>query len=500
MSWLGVSTIWIRLLLDRLTLLLFVLSSAAVRFVLVSGVAALSQHLSTWVDWSMLSLLAYLTIEMATNTNLVPASSWLFYLLAILTCSNVTPKNRLLCLDIAHLPCSIWCWRTIPISSLAPTSTTFVGLLCLRVCTLESIAIVLRTISWLCVLLGLLSGRLLLWWANAHELWCRWLLNSRFDQFLVLCLINTAYSCCGCVRFCACSTALIVYSTTCSFLLTLEQLLHKLIVLIDGERFVLPVGTLHRLLMGLVLNEALGVIVIWSACLERSRLPRLSSSRLAVVRWVVCLVRLWRCQICWRRLLHLVDGVVLLLPRILRSEMGSCCPLVVMGPLLARILASGWFWAVQAEIVARVASVDNHIEHRVLLHRLRVVRVVRRVLEMLLLLHLLLLHHLLLLVLAQPVELVVLHSLFLLQRHRHLLVRISKEIVLFDVGLADLSSGTVEKLALVRLHHWWCVALVLALRLADEVVLQAVEILLRNRLCIFHECLTFRRILNNRKY
>ena len=142
--------------------------------------------------------------------------------------------------------------------------------------------------------------------------------------------------------------------------------------------------------------------------------------------------------------------------------------------------------------MARVASIDDHIEHRVLLHRLGVVCVVRRVLEMLLLLKLLLLHHLLLLVLAQPVELVVLHSLFLLQRHRHLLVRISKEIVLLDVGLADLSSGTVEKLALIRLHHRWRAALVLALCLADEVVLQAIEILLRNRLCIFHESLTFR--------
>ena len=52
---------------------------------------------------------------------------------------------------------------------------------------------------------------------------------------------------------------------------------------------------------------------------------------------------------------------------------------------------------------------------------------------MLLLLHLLI-DHLLLLVLAQAIELVMLHGLFLLYGHRHLFIWIGKEIVLLDVG------------------------------------------------------------------
>ena len=64
------------------------------------------------------------------------------------------------------------------------------------------------------------------------------------------------------------------------------------------------------------------------------------------------------------------------------------------------------------------------------------------VLKILLLLHLLLLlklllEHLLLLVLGQPIELVVLHSLFLLNRHSLLFIWIGKEIILFDVRLIN---------------------------------------------------------------
>jgi len=110
----------------------------------------------------------------------------------------------------------------------------------------------------------------------------------------------------------------------------------------------------------------------------------------------------------------------------------------------------------------------------------------------LLLLHLLI-DHLLLLVLAQAIELVMLHGLFLLYRHRHLFIWIGKEIVLLDVGLSDVWAWTVQDLALVCLHLRGHLALRLALVSAiDSIMLQAVEILLRNRLRIFHEGLALR--------
>ena len=212
---------------------------------------------------------------MATNPDLVPASCRLLYLLAILTCPDVASQNRLLLLNVAHFPRTVRCWGAIPVPRLTATSTTaacFARLLCLRMWPLETVAIVLRAICWYSVCLAFLASRLLLSWLHAHELRCRRLLNSRFNQFFILSLINTTYSCGSCVRFCACSAALIVdggCGICSSLLLALQQLLHKLIVLIDREWFVLAMGTLHRLLMVRVLNEGLRVIVIWSTGLDQ---------------------------------------------------------------------------------------------------------------------------------------------------------------------------------------------------------------------------------------
>ncbi len=99
-----------------------------------------------------------------------------------------------------------------------------------------------------------------------------------------------------------------------------------------------------------------------------------------------------------------------------------------------------------------MTSVDNNIKHSIR-RMLSGVILVMGVLELLLLLHLLLLlellrNHLLLLFLAQSIELVVLHSLFLLNGHCSLFIRIGKEIILFDIRLIDLiylrSRRTIE--------------------------------------------------------
>lgn len=66
------------------------------------------------------------------------------------------------------------------------------------------------------------------------------------------------------------------------------------------------------------------------------------------------------------------------------------------------------------------------------------------ILNVLLLLHLLLLEHLLLLVLAQPIELIVLHGLFLLNRHRQLLIWVSKEVILFYIWLIQILCISIE--------------------------------------------------------
>ena len=92
-------------------------------------------------------------------------------------------------------------------------------------------------------------------------------------------------------------------------------------------------------------------------------------------------------------------------------------------------------------------------------------------LHLLLLLELLL-DHLLLLVLTQPIELIVLHGLLLLNRHCFLLIRIGKEVILFDIGLANFWNRTINYLALLCFHHGWCLIILMTLMGAiDTIVL-----------------------------
>ena len=168
--------------------------------------------------------------------------------------------------------------------------------------------------------------------------------------------------------------------------------------------------------------------------------------------------------------------------------MRSLSSLMMVKFIILWILACCWFWTVLAEILghSNMTSVDNHIKHWIRCMLCGVI-LVMGVLELLLLLHLLLLlellgKHLLLLVLAQPIELVVLHCLLLLNRHCSLFIRISKEIILFHVrliNLTTLSCWTIKQLALICLHNCWLFSMAL-MSAISVIVLQAVEILLRD--------------------
>ena len=74
------------------------------RLVVISG-TALSQHMTSRVNRSV-HLFAHLTVEMAYNTDLIPASSGLLYLLTVLTCPNVVSKY---CLLLLKLVCTFSC-------------------------------------------------------------------------------------------------------------------------------------------------------------------------------------------------------------------------------------------------------------------------------------------------------------------------------------------------------------------------------------------------------
>ena len=198
------------------------------------------------------------------------------------------------------------------------------------------------------------------------------------------------------------------------------------------------------------LNKTLRVIMIRSS-FKRCRFPSLSCSCLTIYR-AIWLIRLWLSQIRRRSLLDLIDWVVLLLPIILCGEMRSLRPLMVMKCLIVRVLSCCWFWTVLANEIlghSNMTTVYDHIKHWVRSVLCGVI-LVMGVLKILLLLHLLLLlklllEHLLLLVLAQSIELVVLHSLLLLNRHCLLFIRIGKEIILFHIRLIDLRCrGPIE--------------------------------------------------------
>ena len=91
-------------------------------------------------------------------------------------------------------------------------------------------------------------------------------------------------------------------------------------------------------------------------------------------------------------------------------------------------------------------------------------------------LHLLLLYHLLLLILAKPIELVVLHYLLLLHGHCFVLVWVREEVVLLHV-------------VLFLIFHTWC-DLVLAVALLDTII-ETVEVLCWRRHGLFANCFGF---------
>ena len=144
---------------------------------------------------------------MASDSNLIPASVRLFNLFTVLTCSNIASQYCLLLLNLSNLSCTIWGWRTVSIPRHA-TVSSFIWLLRFCVWSRKSIAIVLCTVCWHCILLGLLSYWL--WLTDIHELRGGWLLNSWFYQLFILCLINTTYSSSNCIWLCSCSATLVI--------------------------------------------------------------------------------------------------------------------------------------------------------------------------------------------------------------------------------------------------------------------------------------------------
>ena len=272
-------------------------------------------------------------------------------------------------------------------------------------------------------------------WIHIHKLRSGRLFNCRLYQFFILRLIYATNCCSCCVGLCSCSTALVIQGNTWLLFLAFQQLLHELIILVNRERLVLTMGTLHRLLVTLPLNEALWVIILVT-CFEWSWFSRFSRSRLAVC-WGVWLT-LCDLRLC-HYLLHLIDRGVLL-SRILSGEVRSLHSLMVRQRFFIRILCLGWIWSVYIILRhANVTAIDYDIKHWVWLQLslrwLVVLGILKLLLLHLLLLELLLKNHLLLLVLAESIELIMLHSLLLLQWHRMLFIWICEEIILFDIWL-----------------------------------------------------------------
>ena len=268
-------------------------------------------------------IIAHLAIHMASNTNLVSASSGLFDLLAGLTGSYITTKQCLLLLNLAHLSITRGCrW---PISVTRHAGTRFrLSLHGLGMRSCEAITVILGTvcIRYECLIL-VCSCRVL---AYVHELWHRRLLNIWFRKLLVNSLINRRSV--G-IRFCACPAALVINRWCTLFLLTLQQLLHQLVVLVDRERFsTLAMSWLHLLVDTWALNHTLRVVMLRATCLKGSGFPWFSVCSFTVY-WIVWLVLVGG-KICWRCFLHLIYWTVRLLPIVLCCEMRCYSSLVVM--------------------------------------------------------------------------------------------------------------------------------------------------------------------------
>ena len=213
----GLRLLW--LYLNRLALLLLVLNVSTMRFVV--GSAALSQHHTAGIDWSV-ALLGHLTVEMTANSNLIPASSGLRNLFAILTWSDVAAEHGLLLLmliSISDLSRSIWSRRAVSVSSDTVASTLY-WLLSLCLSSRKAIAVVLSAVCCIDESLAFLSLWLCL---DMHELGSGGLLDRWLNEFLVLCLIDSTHSSSCCVWLCSRTAALVHHvATWCLLLLTLE--------------------------------------------------------------------------------------------------------------------------------------------------------------------------------------------------------------------------------------------------------------------------------------
>ena len=260
---------------------------------------------------------------MSTDSNLVSASSGLFYLLTILAGSDIASKKSFLLLNLAHLPIPSWSWWSISVTR--HTWTCFrLSLHCLGVRSGKTVAIVLGAICVCHKSLVLIWSWLVL--AYIHELWNWGLLDCWFCKFFVHGLIDRSS---GGIRFCARPAALVIYNSTLLFL-ALKQLLHKLIILIDWEWLsALAMSCLHLLMnASLALRNRLGVVVFRATCFEGRRFPGFPVGSFAIY-WIVWLV-LIRGKIRWRCFLHLVYWTVCLLSIVLSCEMWCCGSLMVM--------------------------------------------------------------------------------------------------------------------------------------------------------------------------
>ena len=252
----------IRLLSNRIVLLGFLWHCSHCFICISSWSTTNSEHLTSRVYRSLVLIIAHLTVHMTPNTNIVSASRCFFNLLAILACSYITTEKCFLLLNLAHFSIPSGCWWSISVACHAWTCfwLSLHGL-CVRPC--ETITIILRTVC-ICYegLVLVCSCRVL---ANVHELRHRGLLNSWFRKLLVNSLIDCRSVS---IRFCARPTALIIDRCWSLFLLTLQQLLHQLVVLVNRERLAtLAMSCLHLLMdTWLALDHALRVIMLRSTC------------------------------------------------------------------------------------------------------------------------------------------------------------------------------------------------------------------------------------------
>ena len=100
--------------------------------------------LTTWGDWTVAIVFTRLRVEMASDTGLVSTCNRTFYLFSALTLANVGAKWGIL-LRIAIFSFPDWYGGSLSISR-TRSDWFSVGLLCLRVRSLETITVVLTAV------------------------------------------------------------------------------------------------------------------------------------------------------------------------------------------------------------------------------------------------------------------------------------------------------------------------------------------------------------------